>query len=449
MIIASALYLTLHSSALQQGLARRGSLGLSLQPVPAEQQAQLKIKVGEGFLATKALPGLTAEQIGVREGDVFTTLNGKPANASNLGILMNTLRSGEKISLAGFRDGKPFTLGGVLVEKPRDPGNANYEVIYSDITSFGKKMRTIITMPKKPGKYPGFLFIQGFFPISYDYKLEGSKGDVTTIDGPLLYDFANSGFVTIRVEKPGVGDSEGGPFAGVDFTTELDIYRQTLKQLKDMGGVDKNNIFIFGHSMGGAFGPMIAAENPVKGIATYGTASRTWIEYFFDIQRYQSLLAGASFEQVDESVRLGGRVMNLVFTENLSPEQVKKAHPELAATVDGLFPGGLFSQKTSDFWRQLAKTNFPAYWAKTNARVLSVRGASDYVTYDADHKLIADVVNKVHPGWGKFVIAPSSDHLFHNWVTEADSLKGWTKGQFNNGFTKIMMDWIREVMAEK
>jgi hypothetical protein len=37
------------------------------------------------------------------------------------------------------------------------------------------------------------------------------KGDVTTLNGPLLYEFANSNFVTIRVEKPGVGDSEGGP----------------------------------------------------------------------------------------------------------------------------------------------------------------------------------------------------------------------------------------------
>ena len=37
---------------------------------------------------------------------------------------------------------------------------------------------TIMTKPKKPGKYPGFLFIQGFAPISYDFTLEeiGSEG---------------------------------------------------------------------------------------------------------------------------------------------------------------------------------------------------------------------------------------------------------------------------------
>jgi uncharacterized protein len=53
------------------------------------------------------------------------------------------------------------------------------------------------------------MFIQGFAPLSYDFTLEGSTGDVTTLDGPILFEFANSGFVTLRVEKPGVGDSEG------------------------------------------------------------------------------------------------------------------------------------------------------------------------------------------------------------------------------------------------
>ncbi len=44
--------------------------------------------------------------------------------------------------------------------------------------------------------------------------------------------------------------------------------------------------------MGGAFGPMIAAENPVKGLAVYGVAARTWFEYLLDTLRYQGLVAG-------------------------------------------------------------------------------------------------------------------------------------------------------------
>ncbi len=433
----------------REPLPRRGILGAAMTPVPSDLATKYKLKPGEGLLALAPLSGLTAAKAGLTAGDVILTVNGKQVGPGVVAAVVRETPIGQKFTLRVIRDGKQLELSAPMVEKPRDPGNGSYEVTYSDVVSYGKRMRTIITVPKEPGKYPALFFIQGFSPISYDYTLETATGDVATMDGPLLYEFANNGFVTIRVEKPGVGDSEGGPFAEMDYTTELDIYRQTLKQLKSHGGVDTNNIFIFGHSMGAAFGPMVATESPVKGIAIYGGASRTWFEYLMDTIRYQGLVAGQSFENADEEARQGARLMALVFLENKSPAEVKKSHPQLAALADAFFPGGLFNGKSLDFWRQLGQTNFASYWVKCNAHVLAVRGESDFVTYDADHKLIADVVNRARPGQGKFAIAPSSDHLFHNFATEAESMKNFQKGKFNPAFTKMMMDWIRGVMKEK
>ena len=141
--------------------------------------------------------------------------------------------------------------------------------------------------------------------------------------------------------------------------------------------------------------------------------------------------------------------MSLVFHEDKTIEEVKKSHPHLAKLADDLMPGGLFNGKTLKFWDQLGETNFAKYWAKCNAHVLAVRGESDFVTYDADHKLIADIVNRVHPGWGKFAIAPSSDHLFHNFPTEQESMKNFQRGTFNLAFSKMMKEWIQEVMKSK
>ncbi|MEQ1823589.1 MAG: alpha/beta fold hydrolase [Fimbriimonadaceae bacterium] len=452
MMISSAFLLALQFSqtdTMAEGLPRRGSLGIPFAPVPADLLAKLNLKAGEGVLAMKPLPGLTAENAGLMQGDVVVALNGKPIGPATVSSTVREIAANSEVTFKVLRDGKTIQLKSKLMERPRDPGNANFSVTYSDVMSNGNRMRTIITTPKKAGKHPALMFIQGFSPVSYDYVLETSKGDVSTIDGPILFDFANDGFVTIRVEKPGVGDSEGGPFAPMDYTTELDIYRQTLKQLKGMSDVDTENIFIFGHSMGGAFGPMIAAESPVKGLAVYGVAARTWFEYLLDTIRYQGLVGGASFEAADEEARQGARLMSLVFLENKSVEEVKKSHPKLAEAADAYFPGGLFNGKSLDFWRQLAQTNFASYWAKCNARVLAVRGESDFVTYDADHKLIADIVNRVHPGWGQFAIAPSSDHLFHNFPTEAESMKNFQKGTFNIGFSKMMKDWIKDVMKSE
>jgi hypothetical protein len=449
LVTIALLALQLTDAATTAPLPRRGAFGAQFAPVPAAQASQLNLKPQEGLIAMAPQAGLTAQRAGLIQGDILLAINGTKVGLPSIAATIRELPAGKPLTLSVLRDGKPLELNTTLLEKPRDPGNANYEVIYSQIVSHGQRMRTIITKPRKPGTYPGFMFIQGFSPVSYDFTLEGSTGDTATIDGPILFEFANSGFVTLRVEKPGVGDSEGGPFADLDYTTELDIYRQALAQLKASQGVDPENIFIFGHSMGGAFGPMIAAENPVKGIATYGTAARTWYEYLLDTLRYQGLVAGDTFENTDDKMRLGSLLMSLVFLDNRSVADVKQSHPQLAPLADAVFPGGLFNGKTLEFWRQLGQTNFAAHWARCGAHVLAVRGASDFVTYDVDHKLIAEIVNRAHPGRGKFVVLPDSDHLFHNFATESESLRNFQHGKFNPAFTALMKDWIKAVMEAK
>ena len=308
-------------------------------------------------------------------------------------------------------------------------------------------MRTIITKPTRPGKHPGLFFIQGFSPISYDYTLATAKGDVSTIDGPILNEMANSGYVTMRVEKPGVGDSEGGPFETLDYVTELDIYRQAMKQLQAVSSVDTGNIFIFGHSMGGSFGPMVACEFPVKGMIVYGTAGRTWFEYLMDTIRYQGLVAGQSYTEVDNEARKGAQIMALAMIEKKSAAEIKVMHPELSAVVDSYFPNGMFNGKTLDFWRQLNDINFADYWSRCKSHVLAVRGVSDFVTYDADHKLIVDIINRARPGQGKFQLLPNSDHLFHNFPTEQASMQNFQRGKFNNAFAGVMKKRIQSVMG--
>lgn len=453
MILAATLAIAIHLAPTAQDLAqplpRRGSLGLSFGPVSTDLAKKSGLKPAEGIVVTSRTDGFTGEKAGLQVGDILLTMNGQAPTLSTIASMARELRAGDAVQFKISRDGKTLDLKAKTIGKPIDPGTDTYSVEYSQVVSNGKRMRTIITHPKAPGKHPVLYFIQGFSPVSYDFTLSTSTGDVKSLDGPILHEFANRGFVVMRVEKPGVGDSEGGPFAELDYITELDIYRQALKQIHTLPDADTKNIFIFGHSMGSAFGPMVAAESPVKGVAIYGGAARTWHEYILDTLRYQGLVAGGTFEAADDEVRVGSRVLALAFHEGKSAEQIKTEHPELKAYVDSLFPGGMFNGKVLEYWRQLAAINFPSYWVKAKTRILAVHGGSDFVTYDADHKLMADIANKIQPGWGKFVICPSSDHLFHNFATEPEAMRGYSKGTFNPAFTKIMMDWIKEVMQEK
>lgn len=439
----SAAVLSLALLAQTDALPRRGTLGTSFAPLPPAEAQKLGLKAGQGLIARKPLPNLTADKAGMKEGDVVVEVNGQPAIAQGFSARVRDFANGKPVTFKVQRDGKPLDLTANLTEKPRDPGNENFEVIYTHVNSNGLKIRTIISRPRKPGKYPALLFIQGFSPLSYDYNLEGPN-DVQRMAAPILFGFANSGYVTMRVEKMGVGDSEGGPFADVDYTTELDIYRQGLKQLKEQSYVDAENVFIFGHSMGGAFAPMIAVENPVRGIAVYATAARTWREYFHDTLRIQGLLGGATHSQVDEQVRQGSRIMDLIFQEGLSADEVKKKDPSLTAMVNALFPDGRFNQKTSKFWGQLEDTNFAAYWEKVNCQVLALRGSSDFVAYTADHQLIADICNRVKPGSGEFKLMKNLDHLFNSWPSEKDALINYTKGDFDPAITNTLLEWANK-----
>lgn len=360
--------------------------------------------------------------------------------------MVRTLKTGSELTFKIFRDGKELTLRASFVERPRDPGTAEYSVTYSHVDTSCGRMRTIISTPKTPGKHPALFFIQGLSPLSYDFTMEGPPGDVSRLAAPILYEFAKSGFVTIRVEKPGVGDSEGGPYPELGFTQEIDIYRQTMKQLKAMKEVDTDKVLIFGHSMGGTFGPIIAAESPVKGIAVYGTASRSWGEYLNDTLRFQGLLGGESYSQAEESVRVGSRLLGLWYNDKKSPDEIKKEHPELGPMADALLPGGLFNGKNAQFWRELGALNSASYWEKLDANILAIHGQSDFVSYEIDHKLIADIINRSHPGKGRFVEAPATDHLFNQWPNEKEALANYSKGSFNSVMNKIVMEWAKEVL---
>jgi len=172
---------------------------------------------------------------------------------------------------------------------------------------------------------------------------------------------------------------------------------------------------------------------------------RTWHEYLLDVTRYQGLLSGTSYAAVDDTVRMVSRMLTMVLDENQSPEQVRAAHPELAALVDQAFPGGLYFDRTLEFWRQLERTNFADLWTRCGARVLAVHGASDFVSYAPDHELIAQIVEAQHPGWGRYVSLPTSDHWFKNWPTEKDSQNNVNTGKTNPAFVKLLQDWMAGV----
>jgi pimeloyl-ACP methyl ester carboxylesterase len=222
---------------------------------------------------------------------------------------------------------------------------------------------------------------------------------------------AKNGFVTMRVEKTGMGDSKGTPCNECDFYTERQGYFAGLLQLKSLPYVDKRNIFMAGFSIGGVIAPLIALQEPVKGIIVYGTVGRNWLEYEMDNSLRQQLLENRTADSVDQYMRSEYIRLYGLYVEKKQPEQIMKEHPETA-------PNFFKYPMRIEYFQQVADVNIREMWMNTKAKVLALHGSSDFVSSANEHRVIAETVNHYHPGNAIYIEIANADHW--SFVTESE-----------------------------
>ncbi|HJT77229.1 MAG TPA: alpha/beta fold hydrolase, partial [Gemmataceae bacterium] len=261
-------------------MPRKAFFGTQVGPVTKEVRQRQKLDVTEGVVFVQVFPRTTAAEADFKPGDVILSVDGsKIADIAAFLEKVRTVRTGDTLTVEVVRDGARSTKKVTMREKPRETSDA-YDITYGQVSSRGSRLRTIVTRPKAPGQHPAVLLIQGYGCVSIDNLI----GELDPY-GWLARDLTLHGYVVMRVDRPGCGDSEGGPCKDVDFETELDGYRQALKALKGFAFVDADNVFLFGHSMGGIMAPFLAADDTVKGVAVYGTTSRSWFQVILELRR--------------------------------------------------------------------------------------------------------------------------------------------------------------------
>ena len=102
------------------GVVRRGTLGVSAQVVDARLAEALGMEAARGALVTRVYPGSAAEQAGVQPGDVVVGANGEridsPAALHNFEGLQSI---GAPVVLAVIRDGQPVEVRATMRDQPR------------------------------------------------------------------------------------------------------------------------------------------------------------------------------------------------------------------------------------------------------------------------------------------------------------------------------------------
>ena len=133
------------------------------------------------------------------------------------------------------------------------------EVVYTAIRNpRGPLLRAILTRPNRlTGRRPAILFVPW---LSCD-SVESPKGAAPGIDQFSQRIASETPLVLLRVDKPGVGDSEG-VCSETDLETEIDGSQAALAFLRAHPWVDPSRILIIGHSFSGAFLPLVAGDTP-------------------------------------------------------------------------------------------------------------------------------------------------------------------------------------------
>ncbi len=410
-------------------LPRRGSVGIGLQASE------------DGVVINMVRPDSPAEKAGVQRNDRIVSLNGTAVKTVDEAMaLLKKLPDGAQLNVIVRRGDEEKTLTIILdsIGAEEVPGS---KVTYSSVTvPDGYRLRTIITEPPEAsGKSPAFMFVQGIYCATIDRPTMPE-----VVDTRLVHEMAKAGFVTMRVDKPGLGDSEGPMCGDIDFETELVGYVAALKQLKSLPGVDSDRVYIFGHSMGGVMAPYMMKQVGIRGAIVYGTLARTWLEYTLENHRRQLTLSGASEGDVSESVLRETRIEAMMLVDKMTLGEIWAKYPELKEDSPMFEPTRMYSRHMS-FFHQLQDLNLARAWEEVDGYVLAIHGEYDWVTARKDHDLIAAIVNKSHPGRATSMTLPKCDHGFTAHDSLQASLVAMGQGRWDGSLPKVVLDWIRSV----
>jgi dienelactone hydrolase len=370
LLLASVVLLNLVQPTIAESendvLPRRGYFGVGLE------------KAEGGARVSSVAPDSTAAATGIIVDDVIEAVDGRPATTPESVVAsIAAHKSGESVQIDLRRDSNRRTIYAMLKPLPLEQ-MANATLHYLSVLAFPDvRLRTIISVPSVPsaGRFPAVLLIQG-----------GGCGSIDTPFSPnlaqpgLMHTIGSQGFVTMRIEKSGVGDSQGAPCDSIGYKEELAGYHAALSSLRSHPSVDPERIYLLGISLGGVFAPLLAAETKVAGISVYGTSSE---------------------------------------------------------------PPPVYAGRSERFFREFAAVDVAGAWTKANTRVQVLQGEYDDDPYTNRGKEIVAIVNRSSSGTATFTRLAGLDHCWSRHPSLEASIDKCGQGQPTTALADAILAFLR------
>ncbi len=307
----------------------------------------------------------------------------------------------------------------------------NADVIYDwSRDNAGHKLRTFVTRPRNSRAKVPVIFFVGWLSCDSVGYARGETDGFGTIFWRLI---EQSGYATVRLDKAGVGESQGD-CGKLDFNTELSGYQSAFESMLKYDFIDSAKVFVVGLSNGGGTSALVPRQHPVRGYIAASSWGRTWYEHMLELERVRLAAEGKSPGEVNLGLKVFTEFYNQYLIRGMTPGEAIAQHPDWKNWWYDA-PDGQYGRPAA-FYQQLQALNLGEAWANVRAPVLVMRGTSDRIMSDADARAIAENVNRAHPGMARFVEVPGGDHLLS------------VHGKLADDVAPTMLKWMREQLGK-
>jgi dipeptidyl aminopeptidase/acylaminoacyl peptidase len=281
-------------------------------------------------------------------------------------------------------------------------------------------------VPRGKGPWPAIVFLHGSGP-------EGRYANRFLADR-----FARAGIAALIYDKRGVGSS-GGDWHGADFEALAGDAAAAVHLLAADARIRADAIGLHGHSQGGTYAPLVAAQTPEVSFVIASGASGVSV---LESERY-SLTSFEADRHLDREDSLAAaRYIDLV--TRVAYQGAPYAQLDSLAAADSskkwFFPVPKIDDPYWAFSRAIAGYDPLAWWAKVHVPVLLIYGERDErVPVDVSVRNIAGTLRRAGNRDVTAKVFPEADHTFRLPSPPSGTFR-WP--QTVAGYPATLIDWV-------
>ena len=327
-----------------------------------------------------------------------------------------------------------FTVEDVKVERITGMGKEEAEGF-----AIGAAVR-VPTGDAPESGWPAVLFISG----SGSQTRHGLQGPLDLGSWELLDAIANAGFVVMSSDDRGIGETPLGE-EGLDpmtlgYDELVSDARACLDHLLAREDINKERVFVIGHSEGGITAPILAGEKGLAGVVFMAAAGRN----MYDVTYEQVEDANATMPDGvrKANLKIQTEIQTAVKEDREPDYEIAGKAPNLVAAVKRIWEQ---VQPIRAWWHDHFNLDVPAIHSGLTCPCLVTQGAADFqVKTESDAKQIMRNLLDGKCSDATIKVYDDLDHLFK----PCNGRKSETKMYYEDrrvdpAFIKDVVEWLK------